>query len=135
VRTSSRSQAYPRIRAAGAQLVIITPQAAADAAPYFAEHEPPFPMLVDPDAKVAEAYGLDYDVPPYMIELYRNGLDTDLTRINAGCSWRLPTPARFVIDRSGTIVDARLNPDYRFRFDPAESIAALERLHIRGARG
>ena len=116
------------IRAAGARLVVITPQSAAAAAPYLATHPLPFPVLVDPDATVAAAFGVAYDVSGELRDLYANVFKNDLGAVNAGHSWRLPMPARFVIDGDGTIVDARVDPDYRFRPEPAETIAVLQRL-------
>jgi peroxiredoxin len=37
----------------------------------------------------------------------------------------IPIPARFVIDRSGTIVIAEVNADYRFRPDPETTLAVV----------
>jgi peroxiredoxin len=124
---------YARIRETGAHCVVITPQSAASAAPYLRELRLPLRVLVDPDAKVAESFGLDYDLPPYMISLSRSAPETNLEQINAGGSWRLLTPGRFTLDRRGTIVDACIEPDYRIRSDPADTLGALERLRVGAA--
>jgi peroxiredoxin len=52
----------------------------------------------------------------------------DLARVNVAGTWRLPIPARYVIDVSGTIVYAEANPDYRFRPDPEATLAAVATL-------
>jgi len=119
---------YERFRALGAELVGITPQSVESAAAYRSEHSIAFPILVDPDAKVAASFGLAYSFPAYLIELYKDAFHKDLTIINATGTWRLPIPARFVIDRDGIIVDAQVDADYRHRPDPEETLAVLEQL-------
>jgi peroxiredoxin len=122
------AEAYADIRATGAELVVITPQSAQTAAPYLDAHPVPFAVLVDPGAVVAADYGVAYDVTGDLRDLYANVFKNDLAVVNAGGSWRLPMPARFVIDRTCTVIDVRVDPDYRFRPEPAETIAVLKRL-------
>jgi hypothetical protein len=55
----------------------------------------------------------------------RNVFRYDLARINATGTWRLPIPARYVIDRNGIIVDAEVNPDNRYRPDPEVTLAVI----------
>lgn len=119
---------YDRFRALGVELVGITPQSTESAATYRGEHPIAFPVLVDPDAGVAATYGLAYSFPSYLVELYLGAFQKDLTIINATGTWRLPIPARFVIDRDGTIVDAQVDVDYRHRPDPEDTLAVLQRL-------
>jgi peroxiredoxin len=123
------ASAYDRIRAAGAEVVTITPQSTENAQAYLAEHPVPFAILVDPDANVAESFGLAYTFPEYLSELYTTVFSNDLAVVNAGKTWRLPIPGRFVIAPNGIIADAQVDADYRFRPDPADTLAALERLH------
>jgi peroxiredoxin len=118
--------AYDRIRAAGADMVLVTPQSARDATPYLAQHPVPFSILVDPNADVAEAFGLAYDVPDYLRDVYRDVFKNDLSFVNAGNSWRLPIPGRYVIQPDGVISRADVNPDYRYRPEPDVTIAILE---------
>jgi peroxiredoxin len=122
------AQAYPQIREAGAELVAISPQSAENAHAYRNEHPVPFPILVDPNFAIAEAFGVSHRFPGYLQDLYKNVLDHDLTQVNAGKDWRLPIPARFVIAPDGTIVDVQADADYRFRPDPAATITVLTRL-------
>jgi peroxiredoxin len=122
------NDAYENVRRLGASLVAITPQSAGSASAYRTEHEIAFPMLVDPNADVAERFGLAYSFPAYLSDLYRNVFRNDLARINAAGTWRLPIPARYVIDRNGTIVDAQVNADYRYRPDPEATLAAVAAL-------
>lgn len=122
------NDSYESFRRLGASLVAITPQSAWSASVYRTEHVMAFPMLVDPNADVAERFGLAYPFPAYLSELYRDVFHHDLARINASGTWRLPMPARYVVDRNGTIVDAEVNADYRYRPDPEATLAAVAAL-------
>jgi peroxiredoxin len=122
------NDSYESFRRLGASLVAITPQSAGSAAAFRTEHEIAFPLLVDPNADVAERFGLAYSFPAYLSDLYRNVFRNDLASINASGTWRLPIPARYVIDHNGTIVDAEVNPDYRYRPDPEATLAVVAAL-------
>jgi peroxiredoxin len=122
------NESYEDFRRLGASLVAITPQSAASANAYRSDHGIAFPMLVDPNADVAERFGLAYSFPEYLSELYRNVFQNDLARVNDAGTWRLPIPARYVIDRSGTIVNAEVNADYRYRPDPEATLAVVAAL-------
>jgi peroxiredoxin len=51
--------------------------------------------------------------------------------VNDASVWQLPIPARFIIDTSGTIRDAKADPDYRYRPDPSEVLAVAKSLDLR----
>jgi peroxiredoxin len=55
-------------------------------------------------------------------------VSTDLARGNGDGTWRLPIPARFVIDRGGVIRAADADPDYTHRPEPASTLEVLARL-------
>jgi peroxiredoxin len=59
-----------------------------------------------------------------------NVFSNDLESLNAGGTWRLPIPGRFVIGADGLIADAQADPDYRFRPDPEDTLAVLDRLRV-----
>jgi len=52
----------------------------------------------------------------------------DLKKYNGDDSWTLPMPGRFIIDRSGVIRYAEVNPDYTVRPEPEEVIGILKEL-------
>jgi hypothetical protein len=53
----------------------------------------------------------DRDTPSdYLIELYRETLKNDLSRINGDPSWTVPMPGRYVIGTDGVVAYAGLNP-------------------------
>ncbi len=118
--------AWPDIRAAGANVVAISPQAAANSRKSVRQNGLDFPILSDPRNEVAAAFGLRFKLQDELIELYRS-LKNDLPAFNGDASWTLPMPARYVIAPDGTIVYAEVNPDYTRRPDPSEMMPALRR--------
>jgi peroxiredoxin len=118
---------HPEIRNAGAELVAITPQSAASSKAYWEQNTVPFPILID-DVSVAKEFGVAYMMPLYLREIYEKAFSLDLRGINASKSWELVVPARFVIAGDSSIVDVKADPDYRYRPDPADTIAVLNGL-------
>jgi len=84
-------------------------------------------MLRDLGNRVAEAYGLAFTLPDDLREIYL-GFGIDLARGNGDGTWRLPVPARFVIDRAGVIRAVDADPDYTRRPEPADTVEVLRRL-------
>jgi len=121
-------EALPEIENRGAAVVAISPQTAANSRRSMRDNKLGFAILTDPGNDVAAAFGLRFKLPDYLIELYRDGFKNDLAVVNGDASWTLPMPARFVIDRSGSIAYAEVNPDYTRRPDPSELLPALDRL-------
>jgi peroxiredoxin len=95
------------------------------------ETEEPAPLsyevLRDFGNKVAEAYGLVFTLPDDLQAIYRER-GIDLAQGNGDGTWRLPVPARFVIDRAGIIRAVDADPDYTRRPEPSRTVEALRRL-------
>ena len=86
-----------------------------------------FDLLSDPGNRVAKTYGLVYTFPEDLKQVYLQ-FGIDLSQYNGDDSWTLPMPGRFIIDRSGIIRYAEVNPDYTVRPEPEEVISVLEEL-------
>lgn len=86
-----------------------------------------FEVLRDFGNRVAEEYGLVFTLPEDVRELYLK-LGIDLARGNGDGTWRLPIPARFVIDREGIIRSVDADPDYTRRPEPAHTVEILRRM-------
>ena len=119
--------ALPEIRARGAGLVAISPQTAPNSRRSQRENKLDFPIVSDAKSEVADAFGIRFALPPYLVELYKS-FKNDLPAFNNDPAWVLPMPARYVIDRDGVIAYAEVNPDYTRRPDPSELFPALDRL-------
>ena len=86
-----------------------------------------FELLRDFGNQVAEAYGLAFTLPDDLRALYQK-FGIDLARGNGDGTWRLPVPARFVIDRQGVIRAVDADPDYTRRPEPAATVEILRGL-------
>jgi peroxiredoxin len=86
-----------------------------------------FEVLRDQGNATARRYGIVHALPPDLQAIYaRFGID--LPVINGDGEWTLPMPARFVIDRVGTVRSVDADPDYRRRPEPARTIEVLRGL-------
>jgi peroxiredoxin len=123
---------HTELRRRGAFFVAVSPQTKRQNDFTLQQHGLPFPILSDAGAEVAERFGVAYTVPAAHRRYYQ-GILVNIPFVNSGgsyanateASWRLPLPAVFVIDPSGTIVFAEAYADFRVRPEPAEVLAAL----------
>jgi peroxiredoxin len=114
----------PTLQEFGANLIAISPQIAANSRKSVRTNGLEFPILIDTHNDVAQAFGLRFALPDYLVELYKN-LRNDLPTFNDDPSWTLPMPARYVIGRDGVIRYAEVNPDYTQRPEPEAMLDAL----------
>ena len=87
----------------------------------------PFELLRDLGNRVAEAYGLVFTLPDDLREIYLK-FGIDLARGNGDGTWRLPVPARFVIDRQAIVRAVDADPDYTRRPEPTRTVEILRGL-------
>jgi peroxiredoxin len=114
-----------QIEALGASLVAISPQNPVNSRKSVRQNELAFPILSDTRNEVAQAFGLRFALPDYLVELYSK-LGNDLPAVNGDPSWTLPMPARYVIGQDGVIVYSEVNPDYTHRPEPADLLPVLQ---------
>jgi peroxiredoxin len=84
-------------------------------------------VLSDPGNATADRYGLAFTYPDELRELYET-FGIDIAEYNGDDSWRLPMPARFVVDGEGVIRYAKADPDYTTRPEPEDTIEFLREL-------
>jgi peroxiredoxin len=115
------------IEARGASLVAISPQTVPNSRRSQRDNKLSFPILSDMKAEVANAFGIRFALPDYLVEVYKS-FKNDLPLINDDPSWVLPMPSRYVIGTDGIIAYAEVNPDYTQRPDPSELLPVLDRM-------
>jgi peroxiredoxin len=125
-------QVLAEIAARGARLVAITPQTPAYSRRSVRNNKLEFPILTDTGGRLAEAFGVRFALPDYLVELYKK-LGNDLPTFSGDPSWTLPMPARYVIGPDHIIAYAEINPDYTQRPDPLELLPVLDRLRTTAA--
>ncbi len=114
---------YGQLRERGVLMVAVGPQIERQSDFMANQHGLPFPVLSDPDNKVAEQFGLVWKLPEYLQTYYRSIL-VNIPFVNGDQSWRLPLPATYVIARDGRVLFAEAHADFRVRPEPEEALAA-----------
>ncbi len=85
------------------------------------QHKLNFDILWDHNNELAKQFGLVFDLPHDLIEVYQKfgiGLPGD----QGVDGWTLPMPGRFVIDSGGVMRSVDSDPDYRFRPEPQTTV-------------
>jgi peroxiredoxin len=118
---------FGEIRAAGANLVAISPSREPYLRQMAQKHHLEFELLRDEGNVVGGKFGLAFSLPEDLREVYQT-LGVDLSRFNGDDSWTLSMPARFILDRNGIVLKKDVNPDYTVRPEPAETVAFLKTL-------
>jgi peroxiredoxin len=86
-----------------------------------------FDMLTDLHLKTAEQFRLVFTLPDYLRDLYKS-FGNELDRFHDEPEYRLPMPARYVVDKQGIIRAADMNADYTIRPEPSETLRQLRML-------
>ncbi|SFC44379.1 Peroxiredoxin [Flagellimonas taeanensis] len=120
---------YPQIQETGADLVVVSPQSFSRTEKQAGEIHLKYNLVVDNDNKVGKEFGLVYEFPQYLKDLYQGRFNNNIQEINEGSAWELPIPARFVIGQDRKILDVRADSDYRFRPEPLTTINFLKNLN------
>jgi peroxiredoxin len=116
------------VRATGARIVVLTPELERYTRSLHKKLNLTFDILTDLHLKTAEQFGLVFVLPDYLRELYKS-FGSTLDRFNDESEYRLPIPARYVIDQEGVIRAAAVNADYTIRPEPSETVSQLRKLN------
>jgi peroxiredoxin len=121
-------RALPELQQFGAQIVAASPQLPDNSLSTQEVDELTFPVLSDVGNKVAQQFGIVFQLSEQLRELYRQfGHPLDLFNGPDGAQ-HLPVPATFLIDRKGVIQLAHVDIDYTRRLDPDDVITKLRKL-------
>ncbi len=115
----------PEMQQRGVQLVAISPQSPDNSMSTAEKNELAFPVLSDSALEAARAFGIAFELPPELVELYRQ-MGNDLPTINRNGQWVLPVPATYLVDAQGMVRHAYVEADYRVRAEPREVVALLD---------
>jgi peroxiredoxin len=120
------------VRALGARIVVITPELERYTRALRKKLNLSFDILTDLHLKVAEQFQLVFTLPDYLRDLYKS-FGSTLDRFNDEPEYRLPMPARYLIDKDGIIRVADVNADYTIRSEPSETLRQLRTLSAAAA--
>jgi len=118
---------HSEVRALGAQIVVMTPELERYTRALHKKLNLTFDILTDFHLKTAERFGLVFTLPDYLRDLYKS-FGSTLDRFHDESEYRLPLPARYVIDKQGIIRAADVNADYTIRPEPSETVEQLRTL-------
>jgi peroxiredoxin len=120
-------QIHPQVRELGGQIVVLTPELERYTRALHKKLSLTFDILTDLHLKTAEQFRLVFTLPDYLRELYKS-FGSTLDRFHDEPEYRLPMPARYVVDKEGIIRAADVNADYTIRPEPSETLSQLRRL-------
>src|SRR5215468_9610929 len=119
----------PEIRGLGGRIVALTPELERYTRTVHKKLNLTFDILTDLHLKTAELFGLVFVLQDYLRDLYKS-FGITLNRFHDEPGYRLPMPARYVIDTEGTIRAADVNADYTRRPEPSEAVRQLRMLSV-----
>jgi peroxiredoxin len=115
------------VRGLGAQIVALTPELERYTRNVHKKLNLTFDVLTDLLLRIAEQFRLVFVLPDYLRDLYKS-FGSNLDRFHDESLYRLPMPARYVIDKDGVIRAAEVNADYTIRPEPSETVKVLKAL-------
>lgn len=119
------------LKAHRANLVAISPQSPDNSLSTEEKLGLSFPVLSDVGNAVARQFGLVFQIPEALREVY-TGFGIDLPAANGDDTFELPIPATFVISQDGVVRWRHVDPDYTKRAEPDDVLGALRALSPRG---
>lgn len=125
---SLQLQAYqkilPQVLQMGASLMAISPQKPDKSQATLLKNFLQYEVLSDIGNVVGRQYGLVYQMPEWVRDLYRS-FDVNLPDFNGDESWELPLPGTFVLHGDRRIALSFADPDPRNRLEPQAILEAL----------
>src|SRR5271163_2501565 len=119
--------ALPDIQRLGANLVAVSPQLEKYGRTVHRRLKLSFDILSDRGLEVATQFGLVFTLPDYLKTVYLQ-FGNKLNEFHGENAFRLPMPARYIVDQQKVIRSANVSPDYTIRPEPTETIRMLEQL-------
>lgn len=116
----------PEFKARGANLLALTPEVPDKSMSTSEKHKLEFEVLSDVDNKVADKYGIVFNLTPEVAKIYEESFG--LSDYNGNEKGQLPLAATYVIAADGTVTYSFLHADYRERAPISEIIQALDKL-------
>jgi peroxiredoxin len=120
-------QILPQIQALGASLVAISPQTPDNSLMFTEKQALTFAVLSDVGNRVARQFGLVFTLDEAVRAVHRQ-MGADLPAYNGDDSWELPMPGTFLVDQTGAVRLAFVDPNYTRRLDPSIILTELKKL-------
>lgn len=123
----SLQKRLPELKELGAELVAISVEPQDRSLTVTEDNKLDFIVLSDPKLDVSRKFGIVYQMPKVTNDAILE-LGFDIAKYNDMEKAELPLSATYVVNRSGKIVYAFLDPDYKKRAEPSDILDALKKL-------
>ncbi|MBS1726372.1 MAG: AhpC/TSA family protein [Armatimonadetes bacterium] len=111
----------------GYQIVAISPDTPAELNKTMEKHDLTYKLLSDSTAETMKKFGVAFRLDDKTFGMYKDKYHIDLERSSGGMTHHiLPVPSVFLVDKSGKIIFAHSNPDYKVRMKGAEILKAID---------
>jgi peroxiredoxin len=120
-------QSLGELQTEGATLVAVSPQTPYHGRALAEKLGLTFALLSDTGNRVARQFGLVFSIDEALRGSYKQ-VSADLPAFNGKDSWDLPMAGTFLVDQSGIVRLAFVDPDFTRRLDPSVAIARLKEL-------
>ena len=84
-----------------------------------------YTLLSDSSMEAAKAFGITFQVPTDLVDKYKRDYKIDLEAASGKTHHILPHPSVFIVDTTGSVRFAHVNPDYKSRLSPAQVLEAI----------
>lgn len=112
----------------GAQVLIVTPETAANVQRTIEKTGIKTNIISDPNGLLMNAFRVSFHVTEDYQKKIKNKLDTDIAKNNGAQEAKLPVPASYIIDSKGKVRWMHFDVDYRNRAAVADILQALDNL-------
>jgi peroxiredoxin len=116
------------IKENGGNLVAISVENPDNSLAIAKKNELDFTVLSDPNLEVARQFGIVYQLPAVTDEAYKTKYNLNIAKHNEMAKPELPLSATYVVNQTGKIVYAYLEPDYKKRAEPQVIIETLSKI-------
>jgi peroxiredoxin len=120
-------EVVPQLQARRTSLVAISPQTLDHSKVLAEKLGLTFTLLSDRGNQVAREYGLVFTIDKGVRRAHLR-VGADLPEFNGTDAWDLPMAGTFLVDQSGTVCLAFVEPDFTRRLDPSVIVARLKEL-------
>ncbi len=118
---------FPEFKKAGAQILAIAPDTAAEITKTRTTHALSYDVVSDEGHAIAKKFGLVYKLDQKVVDqLKKNGIDLSIYQGNNNNE--LAIPGTFVVGKDGKIAFAYVDADYRVRAEPAQVLKVVKAL-------
>lgn len=114
------------VRSKGYQIIAITPDLPSELNKTMDKHQMTYQLFSDSKAEAMKKFGVAFRLDDQTFAMYKDKYHIDLEKSSGEMHHILPVPSVFLINKSGKIIFAHSNPDYKVRLKGSEILKAID---------